>query len=63
MQIRKPVWDRVWDQVSASLNTCSSFEKWIIETNNETNIAIINFKLLFYGVRLAWLTTVKSLMI
>ena len=30
---------------SFSLNTSSSFEKWIIETNNEINIAIINLKI------------------
>ena len=34
---------------SFSLIFHSSFEKRIIETNNETTIAIINFKFLFYG--------------
>ena len=53
--------NRVWDRVSVWIFH-SSFEKRIIETNNKMNIAIINFKLLFHGVRLTWLTTATSVM-
>ena len=43
-QIKNEVWDRVSVWIFHS-----SFEKQIIETNNEINVAIINFKFLFDG--------------
>jgi len=43
-QIKNQVWDRVSVWIFHS-----SFEKQIIETNNEINVAIVNFQSLFDG--------------
>ena len=39
----------------------SLFEKWVVEWNKQIDIAIINFKFLFYGTHSNRLSTVKSL--